>query len=99
MLIHPSFPLALQLRASFGLLNNLPPFFSIFDHSSPSFHFHFTEIIMYIFADVDFRSVHPAEADYLVPEQFSFYGVKLLASRATPNLEDQGMPLHLAPTP
>jgi hypothetical protein len=25
----PSFPSALQLRVSFGLLNNLPPFFSI----------------------------------------------------------------------
>jgi hypothetical protein len=24
----PSFPSALQLRVSFGLLNNLPPFFS-----------------------------------------------------------------------
>jgi hypothetical protein len=27
--ILPSFPSALQLRVSFGLLNNLPPFFSI----------------------------------------------------------------------
>jgi hypothetical protein len=27
--VHPSFPSALQLRVSFGLLNNLPPFFSI----------------------------------------------------------------------
>jgi hypothetical protein len=25
----PSFPSALQVRVSFGLLNNLPPFFSI----------------------------------------------------------------------
>jgi hypothetical protein len=25
----PSFPSALQLRVTFGLLNNLPPFFSI----------------------------------------------------------------------
>jgi hypothetical protein len=30
---------------------------------------------------------------------FSFYGVRLLASCPTPNLEDQGIPLHLAPTP
>jgi hypothetical protein len=37
-----------------------------------------------------FYSFHPSEADYLVPEQFSFYGVKLLVSRPTPNLEDQG---------
>jgi hypothetical protein len=53
MNIHPSFPSALKLRASFGLLNNLPPFF-------PS-----------------------SEANYLVSEQFSFYGVKLLASLPT----------------
>jgi hypothetical protein len=49
-----------------------------------------------IFADFPF---HPFEADYLVPEQFSFYGVRLLASGPTPNLEDQGIPLCLAPTP
>jgi hypothetical protein len=40
-----------------------------------------------------------AEADYVVSEQFSFYGVRLLDSRPTPNLEDQGIPLRLAPTP
>jgi hypothetical protein len=44
-------------------------------------------------------SFHPSKADYLVFEQFSFYGVRLLASRPTPNLEDRGIPLHLAPTP
>jgi hypothetical protein len=38
------------------------------------------------------------EADYLVSEQFSFYGVRLLASRPTSNLKDQGIPLRLAPT-
>jgi hypothetical protein len=38
------------------------------------------------------------EADYLVSQQFNFYGV-MLASRPTPNLEDQGIPLYLAPTP
>jgi hypothetical protein len=37
----------------------------------------------------------PTEADYLVSEQFSFYGVRLLASQPTPNLEDQGIPLRL----
>jgi hypothetical protein len=42
---------------------------------------------------------HPSEADYLVPEQFSFYGVRLLVSRPIPNLKDQGFPLRLAPTP
>jgi hypothetical protein len=38
------------------------------------------------------------EADYLVSQQFNFYSVRLLASRPTPNLEDQGIPLRLAPT-
>jgi hypothetical protein len=50
-----------------------------------------------IFAD--FHSFHPSDANYLVPEQFSFYCVRLLVSRSTPNLEDQGIPLLLAPTP
>jgi hypothetical protein len=68
----PSFPSALQLKVSFGFLNNLPPFFSI---------------------------LHQFEAGCLVPEQFSFYGVRLLASRPTPNTEDQDIPLLLAPTP
>jgi hypothetical protein len=39
------------------------------------------------------------EVDYLVSEQFSFYGVRLLVSRPTPNLEDQGVLLRLGPTP
>jgi hypothetical protein len=34
-----------------------------------------------------------------ISEQFNFYGVRLSASRPTPNLEDQGIPLRLAPTP
>jgi hypothetical protein len=42
---------------------------------------------------------HTSEADYLVSEQFTFYGVRLLVSRPTPNLGDQGIPLRLAPTP
>jgi hypothetical protein len=46
-----------------------------------------------------FHSLHPSEADYVVSEQFSFYGVRLLASCPTPNLEDQGIPPPLAPTP
>jgi hypothetical protein len=37
-------------------------------------------------------SLHPSEADYVASEQFSFYGVRLLASRPTPNMEDQGRP-------
>jgi hypothetical protein len=45
------------------------------------------------------RSIHPSEADYLVSEQFSFHGVRLLAALPTPNLEDQSIPLRLAPTP
>jgi hypothetical protein len=40
-----------------------------------------------------------SEADCLISEQFSFYDLRLLASRPTPNLEDQGIPLRLAPTP
>jgi hypothetical protein len=34
-----------------------------------------------------------------ISEQFNFYGVRLSTSRSTPNLEDQGIPLRLAPTP
>jgi hypothetical protein len=55
------------------------------------------EIVAHLFSLI-FHSFHPSVADYLVPEQFSFYGVRLLASRPTPNLEDQGIPLPLAPT-
>jgi hypothetical protein len=52
-----------------------------------------------VVADLFFHSFHPSEADYLVPEQFSFYGERLLVSRPTPNVEDQGISLRLAPTP
>jgi hypothetical protein len=55
------------------------------------------EIVGHVFLLADFP--RPSEADYLVSTQFSFYGVRLLASRPTPNLEDQGIPLRLAPTP
>jgi hypothetical protein len=54
--------------------------------------------VAHLFSPI-FHSFHPSEADYLVPEQFSFYDVGLLASRPTPNLEDQGIPPSLAPTP
>jgi hypothetical protein len=57
----PSFLSALQLGVSFGLLNNLPPFFS------------------------------PSEAD-VVSEQFSFYGVRLSASRPPPQPGGPGYP-------
>jgi hypothetical protein len=40
-----------------------------------------------------------SEADCFVSEQFSFYNVRLSASRPTPNLEDQDIPLSLVPTP
>jgi hypothetical protein len=56
------------------------------------------EVVAHLFSLI-FHSFHPSEADYLVSEQFSFYGVRLLISRPTPNLEDQGIPLRLAPTP
>jgi hypothetical protein len=56
------------------------------------------EVMAQLFSLI-FHSFHPSEAEYLVPEQFSFYGVRLLVSRTTPNLEDQDIPLRLAPTP
>jgi hypothetical protein len=55
------------------------------------------KVVAHLFSLI-FRSFHPSEADYLAPEQFSFYGVRLLASRPTPNLEDQVIPLRVAPT-
>jgi hypothetical protein len=56
------------------------------------------DVVAHLFSLI-FHSFHPSEADYLVPEQFSFYGVRLLASRRTPNLENQDISLRLAPTP
>jgi hypothetical protein len=56
------------------------------------------EVVAHLFSLI-FHSFRPFEADYLVPEQFSCYGVRLLVSRPTPHLEDQGIPLRLAPTP
>jgi hypothetical protein len=53
------------------------------------------EVVAHLFSLI----FHPSEAEYLVPEQFSFYGVRLLVSRPTPNMEDQGIPLRLAPIP
>jgi hypothetical protein len=55
------------------------------------------EVVAHLFSLI-FHSFHPSEADYLVPEQFGFYGVRLLASRPTPSLEDQVILLRLAPT-
>jgi hypothetical protein len=55
------------------------------------------EVVAHLFLLI--HSFHPSEADYLVPEQFSFYGMRLLASSTTPKLEDQGIPLRLAATP
>jgi hypothetical protein len=55
------------------------------------------EVVAHLFSLI-FHSFHPSEADYLVPERFSFYGVMLI-SRPTPHLEDQGIPLRLGPTP
>jgi hypothetical protein len=56
------------------------------------------EVVAHLFSLI-FHSFHPFEANYLVSEQFSFYGVRLLVSLPTPYLEDQGIPLRLAPTP
>jgi hypothetical protein len=41
------------------------------------------EFMTHLFSLI-FHSFHPSEADYLVPEQFTFYGVRLLVSRPTP---------------
>jgi hypothetical protein len=38
------------------------------------------EVVAHLFLLI-FHSFHPSEADYLVPEQFSLYGVRLLVSR------------------
>jgi hypothetical protein len=56
------------------------------------------EVVAHLFSLI-LHSFHPPEADYLVSEQFSFYGVRLLISFPTPNLEDQSILLRLAPTP
>jgi hypothetical protein len=56
------------------------------------------EVVAHLFSLI-FHSFHPSEADYLVPEQFSFYGARFLVSLPNPNLEDQGIPLRMAPTP
>jgi hypothetical protein len=56
------------------------------------------DVVAHLFSLI-FYSFHPPEADYLVPEKFSSYGVMMLASRLTPNLEDQDIPLRLAPNP
>jgi hypothetical protein len=56
------------------------------------------EVVANLFSLI-FHSFHPSEANYLVPEQFSFYDLRVLVSRPTPNLEHQAVPLRLAPTP
>jgi hypothetical protein len=56
------------------------------------------EVVAHLFSQILY-SFHPSEADYLVSEQFSFYGVRLLFSRPNSNLEDGTVPLCLAPTP
>jgi hypothetical protein len=103
----PSFPSALQLRVSFGLLNTQPPFLSVlhlFRRRSVGWYneevrrMWIEEVVAHLFSLIS-HSFNPSEADYLVAEQFSFYGVRLSVSRPTSNLEDQGIPLHLAPTP
>jgi hypothetical protein len=56
------------------------------------------EVVAHLFSLI-FHLFYPSEVDYLVSEQFSFYGVRLLASRPTPNLGDHVIPFRLAPTP
>jgi hypothetical protein len=43
------------------------------------------EVVAHLFSLI-FHSFLPSEADYLVPEQFCFYGVRLLVSRPTAQL-------------
>jgi hypothetical protein len=57
------------------------------------------EEVMAHLVSLIFHPFHPSEADYLVPEQYSFYRVSLLTPHPIPNLEDQGIALRLAPTP
>jgi hypothetical protein len=45
------------------------------------------EVVAHLFSLI-FHLFHPSEANYMVSEQFSFYGVRLLVSRPTANLED-----------
>jgi hypothetical protein len=52
----------------------------------------FTRLFYYSFLSLGAT----AQGELWPPEQFSFYGVRLLASRPTPNLEDQSVPLCLA---
>jgi hypothetical protein len=42
--------------------------------------------------------IHPRLIIWFL-NNFVFYGLRLLVSRPTPNLGDQGIPLRLAPTP
>jgi hypothetical protein len=44
------------------------------------------EVVAHLFSLI-FQSFHPSESDYVIPEQLCFYGVRLLVSRPTPNLE------------
>jgi hypothetical protein len=137
-------PSALQIRVSFGLLNNQPPLKSHGEvrdslqlsssdvqrwwHTVPSGHDVRTsgvrvhvcrDVLSFlhtlttgVFPAILPPQLHPkwqrrssaatsitSEADYPVSEQFSFYRARLLAPRPTLNLEDQGIPLRLAPTP
>jgi hypothetical protein len=41
------------------------------------------EVVAHLFSLI-LHSFHPSKADYLVPEQFSFYGVRLLVHAQPP---------------
>jgi hypothetical protein len=94
------FPSALQLRVSFGLLNNQPPFLSVlhlFRRSSVEWYneevrrMWMEEAMAHLFPLI-FHSFHPSEADNVVPEQFSFYGVRLYSLTPNPQLGGPGYP-------
>jgi hypothetical protein len=56
------------------------------------------EFVAHLFSLI-LHSFNLSDADYLAPEQFSFYGVRLLVARPTPNQQDQGillLPLDLS---
>jgi hypothetical protein len=97
-----SVPSALQLRVSFGLSLHFSVLrlfrrWSVELLNEEVRRMWMEEVVAHLFSLI-FHSFHPSEVDYLVPEQFTFYGVRWLVSPPTPNLEDQGIPLRLAPT-
>jgi hypothetical protein len=55
------------------------------------------EVVAHYFRWSCIHSIHPRLIIWFL-NNLVFYGVRLLASRPTPNLEDQSIPIRLAPT-